>query len=203
MQGIQDLIKLKQFTAGQVWSMDEVGCLYGVSPDHTFVPRSAERATAPVSDNRSRFTFMLAGSAAGDMMPAYGIGKCGTNAADMSRTRVLHNLLKQSEFSTGWTLKWWERTLKLRGKKKDEYFEKKYVRPYLINQSGAVITIQHKAWMDTVCLIMYIDLVAGPCIKAAGGGLIIWDSCGPHGTPACKRLSSRSGTSSRPSCLST
>jgi hypothetical protein len=188
MQGIQDLIKEKQLTAGQVWSMDEVGCLYGVSPDHTFVPRSAERATAPVSDNRSRFTFMLAGSAAGEMMPAYGIGKCGTNAADMSRTRVLHNLLKESEFATGWTLKWWERTLTLRGKKKDEYFEKKYLRPYLINMSGAVITIQHKAWMDTVCLIMYIDLVAGPCIKAAGGGLIIWDSCGPHGTAACKAV---------------
>jgi hypothetical protein len=98
MQDIQDFIKVKAFSAAQVWSVDEVGCLYGVAPDHVFVPRDAERASGPASDNRSRFTFMLASNAAGLMMPAFGIGKCGTNVADMSRTRVLQNLQKNSEF---------------------------------------------------------------------------------------------------------
>lgn len=102
MQDIQDFIKVKAFSAAQVWSVDEVGCLYGVSPDHIWTPRDAERASGPASDNRSRFTFMLGGSAAGMMMPAFGIGKCGTNVADMSRTRVLHNLQKNNEFFTGW-----------------------------------------------------------------------------------------------------
>ena len=162
MQDIQDFIKVKAFSAAQVWSVDEVGCLYGVAPDHVFTPRDAERASGPASDNRSRFTFMLGGNAAGVMMPAFGIGKCGTNVADMSRTRVLHNLQKNYEFFKGWQLKWWERTLSLRGKKKDEFVEKKYTRPYLISPSGAVVTIQHKAWMDTVGLCMFMDLVAGP-----------------------------------------
>jgi hypothetical protein len=188
MQDIQDFIKVKDFAAAQVWSVDEVGCLYGVAPDLVFTPRDAERANEPASDNRSRFTFMLSGNAAGVMMPAFGIGKCGTNVADMSRTRVLHNLQKNSEFFTGWQLKWWERMLSLRGKKKDEYTEKKYARPYLIHISGAVVTIQHKAWMDTISLCMYMDLVAGPIVKQANGGLIIWDSCGPHGTAAARAV---------------
>ena len=170
-----------------------MGCLYGVAPDHVFMPRDAERASGPASDNRSRFTFMLGGNAAGVMMPAFGIGKCGTNVADMSRTRVLHNLQKNSEFFSGWSLKWWERTLNLRGKKKDEFVEKKYIRPYLIHPSGAVVTIQHKAWMDTVALCMFMDLVAGPIIKKDNGGLIIWDSCGPHGTAAAKAVAAEWG----------
>jgi hypothetical protein len=189
MQNIQDFIKLKEFSAGQVWSVDEVGCLYGVAPDHVSTPRDAERASGPASDNRSRFTFMLGGNAAGVMMPAFGIGKCGTNVvADMSRTRVVHNLQKNDEFFKGWELKWWERTLNLRGKKKDEYVEKKYTRPYLISPSGAVVTIQHKAWMDTVGLCMYMDLVAEPTMKKENGGPVIWDSCGPHGTAAAKAV---------------
>ena len=43
----------------------------------------------------------------------------------------------------------WRRTLTLKVKNKE--VTKEYVRPYLINvNTHQVITIQHKAWMDTV-----------------------------------------------------
>lgn len=90
----------------------------------------------------------------------------------------------------------------MRGKKKDEYTEK-YIRPYLISPSGAVVTIQHEAWMDTVALCMWMDLVAGPVVKKDNGGLIIWDSCGPHGTVAAKYVAAESGAWTSRSSLST
>ena len=40
---------------------------------------------------------------------------------------------------------------------------------------------------------MYIDLVEGPIIKQANGGLVIWDSCGPHGTAAARAVAAEWG----------
>ena len=131
---------------------------------------------------------MLAGLANGNMLPEAYIAKCGSAAADLSKTRIIQNLHKLPGFtvSDGWTLKFWSRELTLPSRKKDAPPEtKKYIRPYIIHTSGTYITSQKKAWMDTPGICMWVDVLAGPFFKAKRGkGLNIWDNCGPHKTKA-------------------
>ena len=53
---------------------------------------------APDSDEKSRFTAMLAGAANGIMLPAFIIIKCSSAKADLSNTRVLKTLLETDGF---------------------------------------------------------------------------------------------------------
>ena len=53
------------FELDEIISADETGFNYGALPLNQFVPHDAERATAPDSDEKARFTAMLWGVAAG------------------------------------------------------------------------------------------------------------------------------------------
>ena len=65
-----------------------------------------------------------------------------------------------------------------------------YKVPYLIHPvSLTVITVQHKAWMDTVRLAMWFDLQLGPYYEAKKGKCaLVWDNCGPHNVEAIKDI---------------
>ena len=60
-----------------------------------------------------------------------------------------------------------------------------YRRPYLITPSLTVITVQRKAWMDTVGIAMWLDVQLGPYFaKKRKKCFLVWDNCGPHKVPA-------------------
>ena len=72
-------------------------------------------------------------------------------------------------------------------KVKKETVRRQFTCPYLIDSNLNVITIQHKAWMDTPRVCMWLDVQLGPYYaKQRGRAALVWDNCGPHGTAACK-----------------
>jgi hypothetical protein len=76
---------------------------------------------------------------------------------------------------------------------------REYKVPYLQHPNSNIITIQHKAWMDTVRVCMWIDLQLGPHFDAKRGYAgLVWDNCGPHGVAAVKELASAWGISRLP-----
>ena len=87
-------------------------------PKNQYIPKSADRATAPESDDKTRFTSLLWGTAAGWMGPLFNIIKMSVKGADLSSSRVLQNLQKVAGFgaSDGWELRIWCRTLTLRSR---------------------------------------------------------------------------------------
>ena len=93
MKRIQDKIVAKGYAADEVFSDDETGMLFGAPPLRQYVPLSSERATAPESDDKARFTSFLYGNAAGKMGKSFNIVKCQSkNPFDLGGTRVLQNM---------------------------------------------------------------------------------------------------------------
>jgi hypothetical protein len=196
MAKIQEWLVKNEYTLDETVSADETGIFYGAQPKCQFVPDSVDRASAPESDEKARITDMLWGKGSGEMGPHFCIIPCSSKKPDLSSTRVLKELHKKPGFTEadGWEMHTWTRTIQVLDRKKQEV-ETKYTRPYLICKStGDIITIQHKAWMDTAGCCMWIDLSIGPHYdkrrKKAG---LIWDSCGPHKTPAVKSVLSAWG----------
>ena len=191
MANIQGRVVEGGYLADEVVSADETGIFYGCPPKHQYVP-DGERAVAPDSDEKARFTKMMMGTAKGNMLADFDIIKCSQtkNPVDLTSTRVLKTLHAKAGFTAadGWEFKVWERKLLLpaRGKKKADAEPRLYKRPYLIHsESGNIITVQHKAWMDTTGCCMWVDLCIGPHFaKKRGKSFLIWDSCGPHKTQA-------------------
>jgi hypothetical protein len=123
------------------------------------------------------------------MLPTFNIIKCTVDRADLRSTTVIQSLHKQAGYTAadGWTLKIWERELALKIKGVEKTM--RYSRPYLVHVDGTVITTQHKAWMDSVGMCMWVDLVMGPWAKASGRKkILVWDSCGPHKVAAVKAV---------------
>ncbi len=188
MAEIQSLIKDNNFLPVDVISADETGIFFGAPPKNQYVPDGA-RGCAPESDDKARFTALMWGTASGFMGPPFVIVKCTVNKADMSGVRVLDTILEElGGAACGWEKKLWSREIEL--KTKGILDTKKYVRPYLFNPGTlSVITVQHKAWMDSVGLAMWADTQVGPWAKSTGRKkLIVWDNCGPHNVPAIKAV---------------
>ena len=131
---------------------------------------------------------MLGGTAEGNMLPSMHIIKCSSSAVDLRRTTVIKTLHKTHYTAAdGWTFKEWDRVLVLKVKGVEKTLH--YHRPYIVHSDGTVITTQHKAWMDSVAMCMWVDLVIGPWAKASGRKkLLVWDSCGPHKVAAVKAV---------------
>ena len=120
------------------------------------------------------------------MGPSYNIIKMSVKGVDLSTSRVLNNLHKIVGFRTqdGWNHGLWEKTLTLNVKGKAT--TQLHRRPYLIHtESMVVITVQIRAWMDTVGLCMWIELQLGPYYQKwhRGRCCIIWDQCPSHTVP--------------------
>ena len=167
MGEIQTVIVQGGYTEDETISADETGVFYGAPPKNQYVPETAERATAAESDDKARFTSLLAGSVVGNMLPSFNIIKMTVKGPDLTRSRVLDNLMLKPGFSTadGWEKQIWRRQLTLTVKGKETTRE--YARPYLIHKATkVVITVQAKAWMDTVGMCMWADVQIGPIYRA-------------------------------------
>ena len=190
MEGIQAKLVSGGYTLAQIMNADETGVFYGEKPKNQYVPVDAARASTPETDDKSRFTAMLWGGAAGGMGDAFCIVKCSSAKADLSGTRVLQNLHQLPGFTAadGWRLERWERTLTLKNKK-NVLETKLYKRPYLV-RGCTVITVQLKAWMDSAGIAMWVDTQFGPHVRdeCDGKAAIIWDNCGSHNAPAIQAV---------------
>ena len=196
MVEIQDTIVSYKFTKAETISADETGIFFGAAPKYQIIPKDAARATAPESDDKARFTAMLFGTGEVEMGPLWAIIKCTVKGFDLSSARVLITLHLQPGFTVadGWELKMWERelTLPIKGKKGQTQTVINR-RPYLINaETLEVITIQHKAWMDTAGICMWSEIQLKPwAARRTGRVLVVWDNCGPHKTEAVKAAFAR------------
>jgi hypothetical protein len=182
MGEIQKVIVDGSFFADETISADETGVAFGAPPKLQYIPSTADRATAPESDEKARFTALLWGMANGEMGPAFIIIKVSVKGVDLSTSRVLQNLQKLLGFTVadGWEHRTWRRSLTL--KVKNEMKTLDFVRPYLIHTAtGVIVTVQAKAWMDTPGVCMWADVQLGPIYqKKRGKCCVVWDNCGPH-----------------------
>ena len=78
--------------------------------------------------------------------------------------------------SYAWELKVWSRIITLNGKTAT------YYRPYLQHRDTLdVVTIQSKAWIDSVGLCMWADTLLGPLAVIRGRDwFVVWDNVAPH-----------------------
>jgi hypothetical protein len=132
---------------------------------------------------------MFFGDGLGNILPMFHIIKCTVHGADLRSSTVISALHKKDGFRAvdGWTLKLWERELTLKVKNVETTL--RYYRPYIVHTDGTVITTQHKAWMDSVGMCMWADLVIGPWAKTSGRKkLLVCDSCGPHTVAAVQAV---------------
>ena len=193
MQEIQGAIVEKGYTLAQILNSDETGIFYGEKPKNQYVPSDAMRASTPETDDKARFTAMLFGSSAGEMGKTYSIVKCSSkNKTSLMGTRVLQNLAAADPYFSeagGWKLLQWSRSLTLKGKK-GQFETNTYTRPLLKHTDGSVITLQLKAWMDSVGIAMWCDCLLGPHVRDRCGGkaCMIWDNCGSHNSPAIQSV---------------
>ena len=201
---IQQFMREHGLTAADIINADETGIFFGAQPRYLYVAAAVKRAAGAESDEKSRFTALLWGSADGTMGPAFYIISCSVAGApvDYTGSRVLNNLLKDRDFnppvvsmgktSYAWELRVWDRKMTLETKKRGGVTTTTaiYKRPYLINvQTQDVITVQTKAWSDTVGIAMWVDVQLGPAAKKrARPYYLIWDNCGPHNVPALKEV---------------
>jgi hypothetical protein len=187
MTEIQGVIKDGLFATEDIISADETGILFGAPPKVQYVPENA-RATAPEANDKARFTALMWGAADGRMGVPFIIIKCSVKKADMRSVRVLDTLLMDlGGAAAGWQKKTWSRELELKIKK--SLVKTMYFRPYLVHTSGTVITVQHKAWMDSVGMAMWADTQMGPWARDSGRRkMIVWDNCGPHNVDAVKSV---------------
>ena len=191
MAEIQKVIVTGKFMPGEVISADETGVMFGAPPKHQYIHESADRAVAPESDEKARFTALLWGMADGEMGPAFIIIKMTVKGPDLSSQRTLQNLQNKHVGFTeadGWVLRTWQRSLELQVKKDMKTVE--FVRPYLIHtETGVIITVQQKAWMDTPGVCMWADVQLGPIFALKRKKCcVVWDNCGPHKVPAVRAV---------------
>ena len=184
-------LTISGFKPGERVSADETGVFFGAPPKHQYVDASAERASAPDSDEKARFTSLLWGTPE-EMGPSFNIIKMTVKGPDLSSSTVLKSLHEQTGFraSDGWELKTWQRKLSLPVRGKKDPVEAMHVRPYLYHtKSMTVITIQIKAWMDSAGICMWADVQLGPYFKQRSGRcVVVWDNCGSHNVSAVQEV---------------
>jgi hypothetical protein len=168
-----------------VLSADETGIAYTTDHHYKYTSKDDNEACAASGDKR-RFTAMLFAFGDGEMGIPFFIVKITSPKADLSNTRVLQAMFDKNPKDAGWTLESWSKIVKITNKSTTNHI--KFTRPYLRHESGAIITVQHKAWMDTVAMVMWIELVLSPAVKKRDptpfNNMLVWDNCGPHKTEA-------------------
>lgn len=188
MQAIQKTIEDGGFEPCDVINADETGIFFGAKPKNQYVPKDAERASAPDSNDKARFTAVMWGTADGNMGPPFIIVKNAVAGFDQTSSTCLDakHLMKEAGFRAGdgWEHKMWSKEMEFTIKGK--LVKGTYKRNYIIhNLSGAVITANKTAWMDSVTMVMWAELQLGPWRAASGRRkLLVMDNCGPHGVLA-------------------
>ena len=80
------------------------------------------------------------------------------------------------------------RVLTMKHKKREDYTAEHKCWYIIQDGTGHVVTSQYQAWMDTVRMVMMIDLMWKP-INDTDRGMLAWmDNCGSHKTAAIEAL---------------
>jgi hypothetical protein len=53
------VILSEKYQASEVFNADETGVILGTYPSHAYVPKEADRAYAPMAEDKNRFTALL------------------------------------------------------------------------------------------------------------------------------------------------
>ncbi len=167
-----------------VLNCDETANRPSINPLYQLIPEGVDRASSPLGNDMLRLTTLLGSSADGVMLPPMHTVKCTISAPDLTSSTVLSTLHKKKYTrQSGWELKVWERNLSLKDNKMVLY-----KRPYLLHSvTKTVITVQHKAWMDTIGLCMWADLIVKPWAQGRNK-LLVWDNCKTHTAPEVTRV---------------
>ena len=193
MNAIQNVITERKLDGGLVFNFDETGVRWAEQLKYQYVPTDAQRAENPEGDTSGRFKAMIGASDIGDFAPMFAIVQvnCKTNT-DLSTSRTLQSLLKAGllcDPENGWRLGVWEGVITKLKKDASRLLgvsatTTHYKRPYLINDNTlAVITVQHKAWMDSPACMMWAELQLGPWRQRHSlcqAPLAVLDNCGCH-----------------------
>jgi hypothetical protein len=153
METIQNTIIESGLSADNIFSADETGVFMNAQFTHKYVKKSSGEKATDDADEKKRITDMAAISISGESIAPYMIIQCSSKRADLSGTTVLNSLLNDLRERDGeqqWTHHVWEKEVTFPNKKTNSVEKTLFKRPYLLHSSGAVVTCQHKAWMDRV-----------------------------------------------------
>jgi hypothetical protein len=175
---IQQEIVAGGYVPADMLSCDESGINWKAGETHLYCPVGSERPPAD-GDDKLRITIHLGGNGEGDMMPSHTILKtaCKDDARQEASTklRVMLGKLAAMQPDEGWQLGTWTKCLDF-GKG-----PKTYVRTYLINRDGDLITLQKNAWMDSAGCICWLELVVVPwALRHGRRPFIVWDNFSAH-----------------------
>ena len=172
--------KLAKYPLELILSSDETAIMFRAPFKYQYVEKDAARATGFIgSDEKERFTAILAASAAGITIPGAFILKCSTGANDQSKVKVIDAVLQcLGGEAAGWKVQHWTvRNLPL-GK---DGAVIDVMRKVLIHSDGSVVWVQKKGWNDAIGMCMYGDLVLAPIARKAGHDLaVVMDNCSSH-----------------------
>ena len=178
-------IKTGNYTRRRVGTGDETAIRWMDSMRHKFSTQNEK--VEDDSNDHLRFTsFEWAHSAGGDdcLQPPFIIIYCTVDSFDLGSTEVIKNLHRKFESNpdTHGRFVYDEWRQKFTFKRKDgTTYEANCVRPYLKDTAtGAIITCQKKAWMDTVGLLMLGHLMLRPYAIKWGRLMLIWDNVSCH-----------------------
>ena len=179
----QDLIIAKGHDKCTIFNMDETAYTWAIGPTYLYVPSNQQRASnLGIANTKLRITAVITVGANGDFAPVMMIIKHSVSSLtrpDQSGMRVIKDLFNKPEFgnANGWKLVLWEKTIQIADKIEDHKCW------YMIkDETGYIITSQHKAWNDQVRMIMWLELIMVP-MRLRLGKLLIWfDNCGCHKT---------------------
>ena len=173
----------------QIINLDETAINWGLGPTYVYCAGSADRGEQEITDVKSRVTSIIMVAANGDFLTVFYIfkhSKTSDESPDQTKMTVIKNLFLKKGFTyaDGWEMKVWERELTIEKKVRNTTVSKTAVHKVIYikhQESGDIITSQHKAWNDKVRMAMCIDLILKPEAVKRGGKLFLWqDNCAVH-----------------------
>ena len=178
---------------GNTWNMDETAVTWAIGPVHMYVPHDQQRAAnIGIPNTKLRITAVICVNGLGDFAPLMFIIKHSVSSEtrpDQSGMCVLKNLHKNKDKKfrdvDGWELILWTKTMTINNITADHKCW------YLIhNITHHVITSQHKAWNDTVRMMMWVEIIMNPIRVRDDKALLWFDNCGCHKTVSIEDIMS-------------
>ena len=171
----QKIISDHGYTPRQILNMDESAFTYAIGPEYIYCPADQSRAqNVGVPNMKLRITAVVAVFATGDFVPLFIVITHSVSSEvkpDQSRMAVITNMHRKDDgfgINNGLDLVLWTKELEISGV---TAIHKCY---YIIQRdTGAVITSQHKAWNDTVRIVMWLETIVQP-LKEKLGKLLNW-----------------------------
>lgn len=157
MADIAARVKEGNYPPANVISADETGVMFQASLKNEYVLPGQQ--PSETGKDKTRYTAMVWAAANGQTGPPFCIIQCNSiNGLDLRSTTVVHKRwVELEEKEPGrWEELLWQSNLEFHNKKTNSVKTLFCARPYLKDKiTGAIVTCQKKAWMDTVCKIFH------------------------------------------------